>query len=161
MARGSRTLILSASGAGKSTLAALLCAFRAPTGRTASGVATLVPQAHDNHISQASLAFNLFVGGRWPPDPTDVRESDRITRALFLGDIMDRMPMGIAPPVGECGWPLSDGERARVQLARALIHDARTIVLDESLAALDPLTLETILAFLDDRTETLVIITRP
>jgi ABC-type transport system involved in cytochrome bd biosynthesis fused ATPase/permease subunit len=40
--------------------------------------------------------------------------------------------------VGEAGWQLSHGERSRVCMARALLHGADLVVLDESFAELDP-----------------------
>jgi len=40
--------------------------------------------------------------------------------------------------VGETGWQLSQGERSRVFLARALLQGGDLITLDESFAALDP-----------------------
>ncbi len=40
--------------------------------------------------------------------------------------------------VGDTGWRLSQGERSRIFLARALLQKAEVVVLDESLAALDP-----------------------
>jgi len=40
--------------------------------------------------------------------------------------------------VGEAGWQLSHGERSRVCIARALLHGADLVVLDESFAELDP-----------------------
>jgi len=48
------------------------------------------------------------------------------------------MPDGLEQMVGESGWQLSQGERSRVFLARALLHEGDAIILDESFAALDP-----------------------
>jgi ATP-binding cassette subfamily B protein len=48
------------------------------------------------------------------------------------------MPAGIGQVVGETGWRLSQGERARLCLARALPADHDVLILDEPLGALDP-----------------------
>ena len=64
-------------------------------------------------------------------------------------------------PIGECGWRLSHGETARVQLGRALLAQCPAIILDESFAALDPTTLEHILDVLQTRAETLIVVAHP
>jgi ATP-binding cassette, subfamily B, bacterial len=50
------------------------------------------------------------------------------------------MPAGLMQMVGETGWQLSNGEKSRVYLARALLQRADLVVLDETFAALDPET---------------------
>jgi len=148
---GDRVLLEGPSGSGKSTLAALLAEIRPlPSGTIAgSSSVALVPQFHENHLLSASLAFNLLVGRRWPPTDDDLTEAWQVCEELGLGPLLARMPSGIEQPVGECGWQLSHGERSRVFVARALLQPTGLVVLDESLAALDPealrQTLETVL----------------
>jgi ATP-binding cassette subfamily B protein len=48
------------------------------------------------------------------------------------------MPAGIHQWVGETGWRLSHGERARVWIARALLQRADVVLVDEGLDTLDP-----------------------
>jgi len=48
------------------------------------------------------------------------------------------LPAGLEQRVGEAGWRLSDGERSRVCLARAMLQDCALLILDECLAALNP-----------------------
>ncbi len=58
-----------------------------------------------------------------------------------LGPLLQRMPAGLGQTIGETGWRLSQGERARVCcLARALLADHDVLILDEPLGALDPQT---------------------
>lgn len=131
---GEALLIEGPSGAGKSTLAALLAgllspesgglrlhglplaAWGAPAWRRALA---LCPQFHENHVFAAPLAFNLLAGRRWPAHDHDLHEAEALCRELGLGPLLETMPAGLMQPVGEGGWQLSHGERARVGLARA------------------------------------------
>jgi ATP-binding cassette subfamily B protein len=151
--RGDQILLEGQSGSGKSTLAAVLAGSRAATSGfvLAGGLdratlgdeawrrrVALAPQYHENHIVAASLIFNLLMARAYPHTAQDVAEAVEICRELGLTDLMDRMPAGLNQFVGDTGWRLSQGERARIFLARALLQKAELVVLDESLAALDP-----------------------
>jgi ATP-binding cassette subfamily B protein len=70
------------------------------------------------------------------------------------------MPAGLGQTVGETGWRLSQGERARLCLARALLADHDVLILDEPLGALDPQTARTVLAVARRRARTLVVISQ-
>ena len=98
---------------------------------------TMAPQAHDNYLVGGSLAFNLLMGRRWPAESSDLVEAETICRELGLGDLLDRLPAGLHQIIGETGWQLSQGERTRVFLARALLQRPELLVLDESFSALD------------------------
>jgi ATP-binding cassette subfamily B protein len=75
--------------------------------------------------------------------------------------VLPTRPGKLFQMVGETGWQLSHGERCRVFLARALLQRVGLIVLDESLAALDPPTLERALGVLEARAPTLLVIAHP
>lgn len=173
---GDRILLEGPSGGGKSTLASLLVGLRLPE----SGLLLLqgldrqtlgsqgwrrrvaaAPQFHENHVLTGTFAFNLLMGRRWPAEAEDLREAEVICRELGLGDLLDRMPAGLLQMVGETGWQLSHGERSRLYIARALLQDADLVVLDESLAALDPETLRRSLRCVLDRASTLLVIAHP
>src|SRR5207248_6787056 len=98
---------------------------------------TMAAQTQDNYLIGGSLGFNLLMGRRWPAEPSDLAEAEAVCRELGLGDLLDRMPAGLDQIVGETGWRLSQGERTRVFLARALLQHPELLVLDESFSALD------------------------
>lgn len=60
--------------------------------------------------------------------------------------------------VGETGWQLSQGERSRVFIARSLLQRPDAIVLDESLASLDPETLDQVVSCLMKRAPALLVV---
>jgi ATP-binding cassette, subfamily B, bacterial len=151
---GERLVLAGLSGTGKSTLAALLGGLRQPTTGTLRipldagsrpGVLT-VPPADHNHLLLAPLALNLLIGRGWPAGPGDLADAEQVCRALGLGELVDRMPAGLAQIVGETGWQLSAGQRSLVFLARALLQQPDVLILDQTLDALDPATLGTALA---------------
>jgi ATP-binding cassette subfamily B protein len=174
--QGEHLLLEGPSGGGKSTLAALLAGLRQPESGQMSfwgihqqtlGIETwrrrivTAPQFHENHIFVETFAFNLLMGRRWPPLPSDLEEAELICRELGLGDLLARMPAGFQQMVGESGWQLSHGERSRLYIARALLQQADLIILDESFAALDPENLKRALQCVLRRASTLLVIAHP
>jgi len=150
---GDRIHLSGPSGGGKSTLVSLLTALRAPDSgyllldgldRAAFGVRAwrrriaAAPQFQENHLFNDTLAFNLLMGRRWPPTEDDLRWAKTVCQRLGLDDLIDRMPNGLFQVVGETGWQLSHGERSRVYMARALLQGADLVVIDESVAEIDP-----------------------
>jgi ATP-binding cassette subfamily B protein len=171
--RGDQILLEGSSGSGKSTLAAVLAGSRATTSGfvLAGGLdratlgneawrrrIALAPQGHENHIFAAPLIFNLLMARAYPHTAQDVAEAAEVCRELGLTDLIDRMPAGLNQFVGDTGWRLSQGERSRIFLARALLQKAEVVVLDESLAALDPENYRQCLECVRRRAQTLILI---
>jgi ATP-binding cassette subfamily B protein len=174
--RGDRILLRGPSGSGKSTLSALLSGVRP----LQSGllffrgldVATvglenwrrrvlLAPQFHTNHIFIGTLAYNLLLGRAWPASAAEREEALEVCRALGLGPLIERMPLGLDQPVGETGWQLSHGERTRVFLARSILQKPALMILDETFSALDPKTLSVCMRYVLERADTLMVIAHP
>jgi ATP-binding cassette subfamily B protein len=173
---GDRLLLQGPSGSGKSTLASLLTGMHAPRSGLllARGLdmsclgeagwrarVSASPQFHENHVLTESFAFNLLMSRSWPPRPGDVAEATAVCEELGLGPLIKRMPGGMFQMVGETGWQLSHGEKSRLFIARALLQDADVVILDESLAALDPENMAATLACMRARAPSLVVIAHP
>jgi ATP-binding cassette subfamily B protein len=173
---GDHVLLEGLSGGGKSTLASLLAGLRTQGSglllvdgmdRRTLGVRgwrnriVSAPQFHENHVFTGTLAYNLLMGRDWPCHPEDLREAEEICREIGLGELLDRMPGGLHQMVGETGWQLSHGERSRLFIARALLQRAKLTILDESFAALDPETLDVVMACVQRHARSLVVVAHP
>jgi ATP-binding cassette subfamily B protein len=171
--RGDQILLEGNSGSGKSTLAAVLAGSRAATSGfvLAGGLdratlgdeawrrrIALAPQYQENHIVTAPLIFNLLMARGYPHTAQDIAEAAEVCRELGLTDLIERMPAGLNQFVGDTGWRLSQGERSRIFLARALLQKAELVVLDECLAALDPENFRQCLECVVRRAPTLILI---
>ncbi len=121
------------SGVGKTTLLELLAGLRAPT----SGSVT-APQSH--LVSQrpllitGSIRDNLTLG---VPEPPNDGARWASLDSVGLGTDLRGLPDGLDSPLGDDGFGLSAGQRARLALARATLSDAPLILLDEPTAHLD------------------------
>lgn len=101
------------------------------------------------------------MGRNWPASADELTEARELCEELGLGPLLQRMPSGLMQMVGETGWQLSQGERSRIFLARALLQKAGLTVLDESFAALDPQTLEQCLLCALKNSRALLVIAHP
>jgi ATP-binding cassette, subfamily B, bacterial len=143
---GETVAFVGASGSGKSTLLNLVIGLIAPTsGRLlldGRDMATLDLRTYRRHLAIVPQEPLLFAGNvrenvtYGQPDLSD----DAVREALIAAnawDFVQRMPEGLASPLGDRGTRLSGGQKQRVAIARALIRNPRVLVLDEATSALD------------------------
>lgn len=138
--KGSLTVLAGPSGCGKTTLLRLLAGLLTPeSGQiTRADAWSYVPQ--EPHLYNATLFENitLFQQGY------DEASVHKALKALCLSKWTEALPQGLMTPLGEGGQSLSQGQRKRLGLARALVQDRPLILLDEPTAALDERTAVTI-----------------
>ncbi|MDD5845123.1 MAG: ABC transporter ATP-binding protein [Olsenella sp.] len=146
------------SGSGKSTFCRLLMRFwDVDEGRISIGRSDIrrVRTAHlrsleasveqDTVLFHDSIRANLLIA---KPDATDAEVRHACEQASILGFI-ESLPEGFDTEVGELGDTLSGGERQRLGLARAFLHDAPFVLLDEPTSNLDALNEGAVLKALD------------
>jgi ABC-type multidrug transport system fused ATPase/permease subunit len=143
---GQRIAIVGPSGAGKSTLGRLLAGVHPPrTGEVTVGGTSLahlstesvrsrialVTQEH--HVFTGTLRDNLAIASAAATDDEYFAALDAVD-----ADWARSMPLGLDEPVGSGGTKLSPAQAQQVALARIVLADPHTLVLDEATSLLDP-----------------------
>jgi ATP-binding cassette subfamily B protein len=134
------------SGAGKSTLINLICRFYDPNqGYISIDGIPLKKIKQEDLRKQIGVVLQetfLFDGtiteniAYSKPDATP-EEIMRAAKIANAHDFIVRLPDGYDTKVGERGHRLSGGEKQRIAIARAIVHDPRILILDEATASVD------------------------
>ena len=158
-----------ASGSGKSTLLKLLMRFwkvdrgsvevsgtdvnRIPTGRLRDA---------ESYVTQETVLFHDSIANNIAIGRLDASREEIIEAAkkASIHDFIETLPEGYDSKVGELGETLSGGERQRIGIARAFLHDAPFMLLDEPTSNLDSLNEGVILKALKEeaRDKTVVLV---
>ncbi len=143
---GTKVALVGPTGCGKSTLVNLLLRFYDPTwgevrldGLPIRSIPTRTLRRQigvvlqDPVVFRLSLAENIRYGA---PGASD-EQVEAAARAALVHDFAAALPEGYATIIGEGGHKLSQGERQRLAIARALCTEPALVVLDEATSSLD------------------------
>ncbi|MCZ4119885.1 ABC transporter ATP-binding protein [Streptomyces sp. H39-S7] len=143
---GERLAVVGPSGAGKSTLGRLLAGIDRPRAGTVTAggvpVADLPPErmrrqialvTQEHHVFQDTLRNNLLIAR---PSATDARL--RAALDAVHARWIDDLPAGLDTDLGSDGHHLDGPQAQQLSLARVILADPHTVILDEATALLDP-----------------------
>ncbi|MGO4179810.1 ABC transporter ATP-binding protein [Paenibacillus sp. TAF43_2] len=149
VAAGEMIGLVGHSGAGKSTFINMICRFYDSDEGTITIDGTNIRNISQNDLRKqigvvlqetflfdGTIAENIAYS---KPDATEL-EIMRAAKIANAHDFIVQLPDGYDTRVGERGHKLSGGEKQRVSIARAIIHDPRILILDEATASVDTVT---------------------
>ena len=151
--------IIGKSGSGKSTLLKLLMRFWDVQEGSVSISGTGVNQINtsnlrdmESFVTQETCLFHDSVAANLRIAKLDAtqEELEAACKKASIHEFIKKLPQGYETQVGELGDTLSGGERQRLGLARAFLHDAPFMLLDEPTSNLDSLNEAVILKSLEE-----------
>ena len=162
---GEHLAVAGQSGVGKTTLLSLiLCFYRSTSGeiyfdsRPASDLQVTSLRKKIGYVSQNTLLLSgtIMDNLRYGNPEAGEEEMIQASRAAELHDFITGLPSGYHTEIGEKGIRLSEGQKQRLSIARALVKVPDVLVLDEPTSSLDGKTEGSILrslpAFVKDKT---------
>ena len=140
------TAIVGASGSGKTTIVKLLQGFYTPNkgsikiGETPLGMinphlwrSKTGSVMQESYIFSDTIAHNIAVG----TDRVDTERLRHAVKVANIGDFINSLPMGYDTKIGMEGSGISQGQRQRILIARAVYKNPEFIFLDEATNSLD------------------------
>ncbi len=140
------TAIVGASGSGKTTVVKLLQGFYTPNsgnikiGETPLGMinphlwrSKTGSVMQESYIFSDTIARNIAVG----TDRVDTERLRHAVKVANIGDFIHSLPMGYDTKIGMEGSGISQGQRQRILIARAVYKNPEFIFLDEATNSLD------------------------
>jgi len=143
---GASVAFVGPTGAGKTTLVSLLPRFYDPSaGRVLLDGTDLrefqlsLLRRHISMVLQPPIVFAATVRENiaYGRPGASLGEIERAAELAQLVPFLRRLPQGLETRIGEGGANVSEGERQRLTIARALLRDAPILILDEPTASVD------------------------
>jgi len=146
---GERLALAGPSGIGKTTLISLILQFYRTTvgkiyfdGQPASDFNSVSLRQRIGYVAQSPRIFSGTVLDNLRYGNPDVGKEEIVQAAKIAGihDDLEKLPDGYETGIGEMGINLSEGQKQRLSIARALVKDPDVLILDEPTSALDSMT---------------------
>ena len=165
--KGYKVAIIGKSGCGKSTLLKLIMRFwDVESGaieidsKNIKNIPTKSLRKSQSLVSQETFLFNDTIENNLKIGKIDASEEEIILAAkkASIHEFITTLPNGYKTNVGEIGSNLSSGERQRLGIARAFLHNPKVLILDEPTSNLDTLNEAEILKSIKNESEDKTII---
>ena len=143
---GEKVAILGPSGVGKTTLLSMILGFYHPArgriffdGLPAADYEIGSLRRRIGYVSQQPrlLSGSIMENLRYGDTQADAETIKRIAKISGIHDFIEDLPAGYDTQITESGANLSEGQKQRLSIARALVKDPDIIIFDEPTAALD------------------------
>ena len=165
--KGECVVVAGESGAGKSTaIKMLLGIMEKDSGRIyLSGKFGEIDISKDTrplfaYVPQGNLILSGTIRENISFGHADAKTEDIVhaCKVAQIWDFIEGLDFGLDTVLGEKGLGISEGQAQRISIARAILHDAPVLLLDESTSALDSATEKALLATIREMTDKTCII---